>query len=138
MTLEFHPAVQQDFNAAIDYYAAEGGGHLADRFEAELRDCLAAIKSGPRHFAFYQGSTAFRRIRLAGQPFEDRLGLVQLVLRQPRDGGADAGRTLEAPDFEGVGFGFGLGVGGKILPDALTVEPAGNAKNDIPGGIREI
>lgn len=54
MTLEFHPAVQQDFNAAIDYYTAEGGGHLADRFEAEMRDCLAAIKSGPRQFAFYQ------------------------------------------------------------------------------------
>lgn len=35
MTLEFHPAVQQDFNAAIGYYAAGGGGHLADRFEAE-------------------------------------------------------------------------------------------------------
>jgi hypothetical protein len=32
MTLGFHPAVQQDFNAAIDYYAAAGGGHLADRF----------------------------------------------------------------------------------------------------------
>ncbi len=29
MTLEFHPAVQQDFNAAIDYYAAEGGGGKA-------------------------------------------------------------------------------------------------------------
>jgi len=27
MTLEFHPAVQQDFNAAIGYYAAGGGGH---------------------------------------------------------------------------------------------------------------
>jgi len=35
MTLEFHPAVQQDFNAAIDYYVAAGGAHLADRFEAE-------------------------------------------------------------------------------------------------------
>ncbi|MBM3852496.1 MAG: hypothetical protein FJ399_05000 [Verrucomicrobia bacterium] len=34
MTLEFHPAVQQDFNAAINYYAVEGGFHLADRFEA--------------------------------------------------------------------------------------------------------
>jgi plasmid stabilization system protein ParE len=69
MTLEFHPAVQQDFNAAIDYYAAKGGGHLADRFETELRDCLAAIRSGPRHFAFYQGSTVFRRIRLRSFPY---------------------------------------------------------------------
>ncbi|NBQ58059.1 MAG: hypothetical protein EBU32_06690 [Opitutaceae bacterium] len=69
MTLEFHPAVQQDFNAAIGYYAAGGGGHLADRLEAELRDCLAAIKSGPRQYAFYQGSTAFRRIRLRSFPY---------------------------------------------------------------------
>ena len=45
---------------------------------------------------------------------------------------------LEAPDFEGVGFDLRLGVGGKILPDTLTVEPAGNAKNDLPGGICEI
>jgi hypothetical protein len=44
---------------------------------------------------------------------------------------------LEAPDFERVGFSLGLGVGGKVLPDALTVEPTGNAENDLPGGIRE-
>ncbi len=25
MRLEFHPAVQNDFNAALDYYEAEGG-----------------------------------------------------------------------------------------------------------------
>ena len=48
MILEFHPAVQQDFNHAIAYYEAEGGIHLADRFEAEFRASLAAIKSGPR------------------------------------------------------------------------------------------
>lgn len=84
MTLEFHPAVQQDFNAAIDYYAAEGGGHLADRFEAELRDCLAAIKSGPRQYAFYQGSTAFRRIRLRRFPYlviyREKLGGVRVTI----------------------------------------------------------
>jgi hypothetical protein len=45
---------------------------------------------------------------------------------------------LEAPDFEGVGLDLGLGVGGEILPDALTVEPSGNAENDLPRGIREI
>ena len=53
--------------------AAEAGqperARVADRFEAELRDCLAAIKSGPRHFALYQGSTAFRRIRLRHFPY---------------------------------------------------------------------
>ena len=95
MTLAFHPAVQHDFNAAIDYYAAEGGGHLADRFEAELRDCLAAIKSGPRLFAFYQGSTAFRRIRLRHFPdvvvYREKVDVVRVTIlkheeRHPRFG----------------------------------------------------
>jgi plasmid stabilization system protein ParE len=84
MTLEFHPAVQQDFNSAIDYYAAGGGGQLADRFEAELRDCLAAIKSGPRQYAFYQGSTAFRRIRLRSFPYHfvyrEKLDVVRVTI----------------------------------------------------------
>ncbi|MCE2863722.1 MAG: hypothetical protein RIR76_1682 [Verrucomicrobiota bacterium] len=95
MTLEFHPAVQQDFNAAIDYYAAEGGGHLADRLEAEMRDCLAAIKSEPRQFAFYQGTTAFRRIRLRHFPYvvvyREKLDVVRVTIlkhekRHPRFG----------------------------------------------------
>lgn len=95
MTLEFHPAVQQDFNAAIDYYAAAGGWHLADRFEAELRDCLAAIKSGPRQFAFYHGSAAFRRIRLRHFPYivvyREKLTVVRVTIlkhekRHPRFG----------------------------------------------------
>lgn len=59
MTLEFHPAVQQDFNAAIDYYVTAGGRHLADRFEAELRECLEAIKSGPRQHGFCQEAPRF-------------------------------------------------------------------------------
>lgn len=37
MTVEFHPAVQRDFNQALDHYEAEGGPHLADRFEGEFR-----------------------------------------------------------------------------------------------------
>jgi toxin ParE1/3/4 len=95
MTLEFHPAVQQDFNAAIDYYAAEGGRHLADRFEAEMRDCLAAIQSGPRQLAFYQGTTAFRRIRLLHFPYvvvyREKLDVVRVTIlkhekRHPRFG----------------------------------------------------
>ena len=69
MTLEFHPAVQQDFNAAIDYYVTAGGRHLADRVEAELRECLEAIKSGPRQHGFCQGGATFRRIRLRNFPF---------------------------------------------------------------------
>lgn len=69
MTLSFHPAVQRDFNDAIAHYAAEGGQHLADRFETEFRTCLTAIKSGPTRFPPYQGSTVFRRVRLKHFPY---------------------------------------------------------------------
>jgi plasmid stabilization system protein ParE len=67
--MEFHPAVQHDFNAALDYYEAQGGRHLADRFEEEVRSCLSAIKAGPAQFAFYQKSDRFRRIRLKSFPY---------------------------------------------------------------------
>ncbi len=76
-------------------------------------------------------------MRFAGKPLEDGLRLVQLVLRQPGDSGSDAGCALEAPDFQRVGFGLRLGLGSKVLADALAVEPAGDAENDLPGGIRE-
>ncbi len=69
MTLSFHPAVQRDFNDAIAHYAAEGGDHLADRFEAEFRLCLTAIKSGPTQFPPYHGSPLFRRVRLKSFPY---------------------------------------------------------------------
>jgi hypothetical protein len=51
MRVEFHPAVQNDFNAALDYYEAEGGRHLADRLEEEVRNCVVAIKAGPTRFS---------------------------------------------------------------------------------------
>lgn len=69
MRLEFHPAVQKDFNLALDYYEAEGGTHLAARFEEEVRSCVAAIKAGPTRFPFYQKSDRFRRIRLKSFPY---------------------------------------------------------------------
>lgn len=69
MKVEFHPAVQTDFDAAVDYYEAQGGPHLADRFEAEFRSCVAAIKIGPTQFAFYRKSDRFRRIRFENFPF---------------------------------------------------------------------
>lgn len=69
MTLQFHPAVQQDFNHAIAHYEAEGGGHLADRFETEFRAALSAVKAGPTRFAFYHRSLIFRRIRLDNFPY---------------------------------------------------------------------
>lgn len=69
MTVEFHPTVQTDFNRALDHYEAEGGPHLADRFEGEFRACVAAIQSAPRQFSFYLESEVFRRIRLESFPY---------------------------------------------------------------------
>jgi plasmid stabilization system protein ParE len=69
VTLEFHPAVQQDFNAAIAYYETASGLHLADRFEAEFRASLAAIKASPTRFPPYHQSPLFRRARLINFPY---------------------------------------------------------------------
>lgn len=69
MTVEFHPAVQQDFNGALDHYEAAGGCYLADRFENEFRACIAAIQYAPRQFAFYLKSETYRRIRLESFPY---------------------------------------------------------------------
>ena len=56
MRPDYHPAVQGDFNEAIAYYEAAGGLHLANRFEVEFRSYIAAIKSGPTRFPFYQNN----------------------------------------------------------------------------------
>lgn len=69
MRLEFHPTVQNDFNAALEYYEAEGGTHLADRFEEEVRSCVAAIKAGPTHFFVLSEEQPIPRIRLKSFPY---------------------------------------------------------------------
>ena len=69
MTVDFHPAVQTDFNRALDHYEVEGGPHLAERFEREFRACIAAIQASPRQFSFYLKSDIFRRIRLENFPY---------------------------------------------------------------------
>jgi hypothetical protein len=69
MKLEFHPAVQEDFVQARDYYQTEGGPHLADRFEREFQACLAVIQVASSRFPFYLGSNVFRRIRLRNFPY---------------------------------------------------------------------
>lgn len=89
MTLEFHPAVQKDLNEALDYYEAEGGVHLADRFEAEFRATLAALKAGPTRFPFYQKGARFRRVRLKSFPFlvvyrEDTISIRVTLLKHER------------------------------------------------------
>ncbi len=81
MTREFHSAVRSDFNGALDYYEAQGGSHLAERFEAEFRACLMAVKAGPTRFPFYQKSDRFRRVRLRSFPYLIVYRVVTNVIR---------------------------------------------------------
>jgi hypothetical protein len=45
--------------------------------------------------------------------------------------------ALEPLDFEDLPLGFGLGASREVFTDAFAVQPAGDAENDLPGGIRE-
>ncbi|HUG11187.1 MAG TPA: hypothetical protein VMM36_09245 [Opitutaceae bacterium] len=82
-------ALPRSVNEAIAYYEAQGGVHLADRFEAELRLGLAAIKAGPTHFPSYNKDPIFRRARLENFPyvivFREKPGVVRVtVIRHDR------------------------------------------------------
>jgi hypothetical protein len=62
---------------------------------------------------------------------------VELILHEAGGSGADIGRTLQAPALQRLPFGFRLGASGEVLTDTPSVQPTGNAKNNLPGGIRE-
>jgi hypothetical protein len=72
-----------------------------------------------------------------GETAESGLGFVELLIGQVSGGGADAGFRLHALDVQGLALGDGVGAGREVFADSLTVEPTGDAKNDLPGGIRE-
>ncbi len=55
--LTFHPLVQKDLNEILAYYEQEANPEVADHFEAEFRDALAAIKENPRHSILSQAAT---------------------------------------------------------------------------------
>lgn len=70
MTVEFHPTVQKDFNRALDHYEAEGGPHLADRFEGEFRRALRRSRPPLANFpstsrAMYSGGSGSRIFRIS-------------------------------------------------------------------------
>lgn len=95
MTLDYHPAVQQDFNTSVSHYTREGGDILAARFEEELRNAITAIRTDSRRFAHYRGHLFFRRIRLDRFPYlivhREMAGGIRVLLlvherRHPRYG----------------------------------------------------
>jgi hypothetical protein len=69
--LTFHPLVQKDLNEILFYYEQEASSDVADRFEAEFRDALAAIKENPRHFPYYLKQRCYRRFALPNLPSPD-------------------------------------------------------------------
>ena len=46
-TIGYHPLVQMDLNEALNYYEAEAGPEIADRFETEFRMAISAIRHDP-------------------------------------------------------------------------------------------
>jgi hypothetical protein len=61
-----------------------------------------------------------------------------LFVRKPGSCGANARLGLDLCKLEGLALGLGFGASGEVFADALAIEPAGDAINDIPGGIREL
>ena len=78
-----------------------------------------------------------QRPGMVGQPAEHGLRFMELILRQAGDRGPDAGFALETLDLHNLALGFGLGTSPKVFTNAFAVQPAGNAENELPGGIRE-
>jgi plasmid stabilization system protein ParE len=66
--LTFHPLVQKDLNEILSYYEQEASPEVADRFEAEFRNGLAAIKESPRRFPYYLMQRRYRRFSLPTFP----------------------------------------------------------------------
>ena len=67
-----------------------------------------------------------------GEATKRGLGLMKLLVGEASGGCADAGLGLQTLDFQGLTLGGSLGAGREILADPLTVEPTGDAKNDLP------
>ena len=108
------------------------GDVVRDRFGQELLDRgVTVVGQGELH-------VERQRTRVTGQPAAHDLGFVELMFRRAGGRRPDAGFAREALDLKNLALGFGLGTGRKVFTDALAVQPAGNAGNDLPGGIRAV
>ena len=68
MTLELHPAVQNDVNEALEYYLKVAPS-VVDRFATDLDRRLAQILGNPKRFSFLSGHRELRRARLESFPY---------------------------------------------------------------------
>jgi len=68
---------------------------------------------------------------------ECRFGLPQLIVHKAGGGATPAALALQCGQFENLAFSLCLRVRVELLANALAVQPARNAENDLPGGVRE-
>ena len=68
MRLSFHPAVQQDINEVLSYYA-ERSELAADRFWDAFQSRLQQIEAEPTQFGFINERRGLRRVKLARYPY---------------------------------------------------------------------
>jgi plasmid stabilization system protein ParE len=84
MALIFHRLVLKDLRMVLEYYEAEGGAPLADRFFVELDALVAQIAREPGKF--HQVASGLRRANMSRFPYhflfrESAAGVRILVLR---------------------------------------------------------
>lgn len=63
----YHRLIQRDIRSALDYYEAEGGPKLADRFFSEVQGALDKIAANPTSHHFSDGG--LRRGSLDAFPY---------------------------------------------------------------------
>jgi plasmid stabilization system protein ParE len=87
MKAVYHRYAAKDVRGILDYYEAEAGGRLADRFFDDLLATVAKAAENPRHFPPLEG--AVRRANLPCFPYhflyeEKPWGIKVLVVRHHR------------------------------------------------------
>lgn len=87
MEVIYHRLIVRDLRVALSYYESEGGTKLADRFFAEVEECVAKIISRPTAQHFSDGG--YRRKTLHSFPYHilydvDSLGIWIGILRHDR------------------------------------------------------
>lgn len=67
MEVTFHRLIPRDLRTALIYYEREGGEGLADRFFAEIEQCVERIRTRPdgNHFS----DEGYRRASLMAFPY---------------------------------------------------------------------
>jgi plasmid stabilization system protein ParE len=79
MPLVFHPRVQSDINAIVQYYEFQGGTSLADRFFDEFEKTILLIHEQPTRFHYFRDDV--RRANLETFPYHILYRVVLGVVR---------------------------------------------------------